>query len=191
MAPSAPSPRRLLHGLPDDVLLPVMSQADDVSLFCLRRVSRIFLSSKTAGFDVSTSTLPFAAAQKDLYCQMCRNTGPEAELRLRTELLYCSSCLTKHPAGLFAYGQRHGPAKTRICIGREGNVRIRDQMVITWADVEEWFASGAHSKKLEYWLRQHGAADIFPQVQGKYPSEFQFFDPKLCTYLRFDVPPDG
>ncbi|KAK3364570.1 hypothetical protein B0T25DRAFT_576806 [Lasiosphaeria hispida] len=170
MDPSAPpSPRRLLLcDLPDDVLLAVMSQADHVSLFCLKRVSRIFLRLfkdrrfRHVHIDPFTSRWPFHLSptwklekvaadikpilrpllQKDLYCQTCRNTGPEAELRLRTKLLYCSGCRTNHPAGLFSHGQRYGPSDTRICIGREGNIRICDHMVITWADVEEWLASG-------------------------------------------------
>ncbi|KAK3936576.1 hypothetical protein QBC46DRAFT_394732 [Diplogelasinospora grovesii] len=159
--------RSPLCSLPDDILLRVMSQADDVSLFCLRRTSRIFL--RLFGdrrfrrvHDESYFTWPWPARarwtrervaahvkphlrpllQRDLYCETCRNFGPEAKRRLRTELIYCSGCDTKHPAGLFSYDQRHGPPNTRICIGREGHVRICDHLVLTCADVERWLATG-------------------------------------------------
>jgi len=36
------------------------------------------------------------------------------------------------------------------------------------------------------WLRDHGAANIFPRRQGQHPTELRFFDPRLCTCLHFD-----
>ncbi|KAK0725853.1 hypothetical protein B0H67DRAFT_551313 [Lasiosphaeris hirsuta] len=237
MDPSAPpSPRRLLLcDLPDNVLLAIMSQADQVSLFCLRRVSRIFLRLfkdrrfRHVHIDPFTSRWPFHLSpawklekvaadikpilrpllQKDLFCQKCRNTGPEAELRLRTKLLYCSGCRTKHSADkhpLRIYlgydcekkacryihisntspepDPSTGPEPI-ICVDWLTHINVRGLGLTAAVD-------GLDVLRHIEWVRQNGGAEIFPPMQqGKYPAELQFFDPKFCTCLRFDAPPDG
>jgi len=156
-----------LCDLPDEVLLSIMGQADDVTTLCLRRASRVFFRLfKDNRFqhlhDNSHDRLPYRYLQptpltrekvpqdvmpalrsllrKDLFCQNCREMGPEADIRLRTEFLYCSGCRAQHPAVLFSYRQRHYPSQKRICIGREGFVYICAHKVLQWDELERWLS---------------------------------------------------
>jgi len=140
-----------------------MGQADDVTILCLRRANLAFLWLFEDGrfghlHDKSLDRLPYNPSMllarervphgampalrsllpKDLFCENCRETGPEAKIRLQTEFLYCSGCRAEHPAGLFSYRQRRGPLQKRICIGREGYVRICDHRGIYWDRLEGW-----------------------------------------------------
>lgn len=60
--------------------------------------------------------------------------------------LHCSGCQDNHPKSMFStMHQNMGSQGTRICIGREGHIRLCEHEVITWADVEshliEWRAN--------------------------------------------------
>ncbi|KAK1758778.1 hypothetical protein QBC47DRAFT_292954, partial [Echria macrotheca] len=156
-----------LCDLPDEVLLPIMGQADNVTTLCLRRTSRVFFRLfKDSRFqhlhDNSRDMLPFRYLQptpltrekvpqdvmpalrsllrKDLFCQNCREMDPEADIRLRTQFLYCSGCRAQHPAVLFSCRQRHYPSQKRICIGREGYVHICAHKVLQWDELEPWLS---------------------------------------------------
>jgi hypothetical protein len=75
--------------------------------------------------------------QRGLYCDTCRRASPRAARKLARQFLHCSGCDTQQPDGLFSLQQRRGPSKSRICIGREGYVRLCDDGTIAWSHVEE------------------------------------------------------
>lgn len=52
------------------------------------------------------------------------------------ELLYCSGCSCCHPSRAFSAAEAMKPWDERICIGREGKLRICQHRYITWADIE-------------------------------------------------------
>ncbi|KAJ3543654.1 hypothetical protein NM208_g3458 [Fusarium decemcellulare] len=52
--------------------------------------------------------------------------------------LYCSACNLDHPSAVFSATER--AKQQRICIGRQGYVRLCDHEVITWADLEAQIA---------------------------------------------------
>lgn len=55
----------------------------------------------------------------------------------RSTFLHCSGCRHDHPKSMFSTAhQKTRPRGTRICIGREGHIRLCEHEVITWADVE-------------------------------------------------------
>lgn len=162
-----------LCGLPESILLRIMSLTDHVSLFCLRRTCRTFMRlfsdrqfrrlhddtikhwAETNWPMVSAQTLRWKSEnvqpslksalrlliQKDMYCTTCRIVRPnrkqaDSDHKSRIKLLYCSACATKHPINLFSHRQQQEDSRSRICIGREGNVRICEHVVLTWADIQ-------------------------------------------------------
>ncbi|KAF4471410.1 hypothetical protein FALBO_1677 [Fusarium albosuccineum] len=50
--------------------------------------------------------------------------------------LYCSGCYLKHPSAAFSAEQKLTREQERVCIGRQGHVRLCNHEVITWADIE-------------------------------------------------------
>ncbi|KAF5012856.1 hypothetical protein FDECE_1146 [Fusarium decemcellulare] len=52
--------------------------------------------------------------------------------------LYCSACNLDHPSAVFSATER--VKQQRICIGRQGYVRLCDHEVVTWADLEAQIA---------------------------------------------------
>ncbi|KAK3379638.1 hypothetical protein B0T24DRAFT_695498 [Lasiosphaeria ovina] len=53
--------------------------------------------------------------------------------------LHCAGCGEDHAAGYFSAKQRALPPELRLCIGREGFVRICDHTTVQWEDVERLF----------------------------------------------------
>ena len=94
--------------------------------------------------------------QKDMYCAMCRNISPDVERRLQTEFLYCSGCREHHPAGLFSIHERRGLDVSRLCIGREGYIRICEHRTVSWTDVESFFRSGQEDRQMSCYHPSHG-----------------------------------
>jgi hypothetical protein len=151
--------------LPEELLLDIMKRLDIVSIQCLRRVSRLFLrlfSSPTFRSSCDNSNHPLDSYEhwyeptrsftwskefqvlldKDLtdYCENCRTrrTHPSWTSKsnvVTTTYLHCSGCCADHPACLFSKIQRSTPSKTRVCIGREGFVRVCEHQVVTWKEV--------------------------------------------------------
>jgi hypothetical protein len=166
-----------LCSLPEDILLLIMDYTDEISLFCLRRTSRVFMRLfgdrrfrkhhddtreprnnpwKLAKLSKQTREAIERLVCKDVYCKTCRTREAIARReKLRYTYLHCSGCMAKHPAGLFSDEQRNGPQKSRICIGREGNVRICDHKVLTWSMIEEWMASPKQTKLIQCNHRAH------------------------------------
>lgn len=152
--------------LPESVIVRIMGHADEISLHTLRRTSRTFFQifglRRFRNFhDDSATHWPFfdreppwrkerimpsakpllrPLIQRDLYCEACRSARPEEEAQLQRRFLHCSGCNSEHPAGLFSYHQRHGPSESRICIGREGHVRVCSHRTINWQEIEDWLA---------------------------------------------------
>lgn len=86
------------------------------------------------------STLP-TRLHKDLneFCNDCRaaRMDPAWEDRVRrlmTETLHCNGCRQRHPRVLFS-AQERPKVSQRICIGREGYVRLCSHKIITWNDI--------------------------------------------------------
>lgn len=59
--------------------------------------------------------------------------------RLRRPL-YCSGCARNHPLILFSIHQRSKCDNERLCIGREGYIRLCVHKTIAWSDVENFVA---------------------------------------------------
>lgn len=56
------------------------------------------------------------------------------------EQLYCSGCNCRHPCRAFSDAESLKPWHKRICIGREGVLRICEHRHVTWADIEAHMA---------------------------------------------------
>ena len=79
------------------------------------------------------------------YCKACQEArrGPSGDDRFQSliaEHMHCSGCHADHPRGLFSTWQRLAPAKSRICIGHEGYVRLCSHSILPWSAV---MAAGA------------------------------------------------
>ena len=80
--------------------------------------------------------------ERDIHelCSGCRRAraAPDWERRynrLTLEYMHCSGCQCDHPTGLFSAAQRRVAARKRICIGREGCVRLCNHRAIKWDDI--------------------------------------------------------
>ena len=74
------------------------------------------------------------------YCRDCQQRRSKWDWgkklsSLTMDYLHCSGCNVDHPTCLFSKAQRLKLSKNRICIGREGFVRLCDHYVITWNEV--------------------------------------------------------
>lgn len=176
--------RSPLVRLPDDILINIMGHADDVSLLCLRRARHTILQMFSTGiqfprfhdqrvslnfprlfdFTRSLEKIPETAKpglqaplRKDMHRELCRSIEMHAKRKkLKQELLYYSRCKTKHSVGLFSYDQRRGASNTgRICIGREGHVRMCAHMTLSWVDVEQFLYSSSQTARFSCLYASH------------------------------------
>ncbi|OTA98757.1 hypothetical protein M426DRAFT_258110 [Hypoxylon sp. CI-4A] len=161
-----------LSGLPTEILLQIIGELDAISLFALvrvsRRFSRIFTDSclsayhelpdwtvKTVKslwlrFNKSLITDHRQALRRLNRCSLCRSASifKEAEvLGAVPPVLHCSGCIGDHPTYLFSEKQRMMPIDERLCIGREGHIKLCRHKSITWKEIERfslWVGSWAN-----------------------------------------------
>ncbi|KAI0381282.1 hypothetical protein F5Y04DRAFT_280814 [Hypomontagnella monticulosa] len=159
---------RLLR-LPDDILLNIMVQLGPIGIFALVRVCRKFaglfsdksLSEYHDGSDQTGKTLwqrfdktIIKDYRRDVClwnrCTMCRSSFDTAVMYRDTPpILHCAGCKGDHPVYMFSSSQRQAPAADRICIGREGNIKLCQHKSLQWKDIEQfsqWLASSTDSK---------------------------------------------
>ncbi|KAH0437921.1 hypothetical protein CcaCcLH18_03597 [Colletotrichum camelliae] len=144
-----------LCGLPDHILLNIMRRLDLTAICQLRRASREFLRLFSShefekwwykGIDYeflwaspvpapgSVDALKFGATSA--YCAPCfanRNPSGWKRSKARCEL-YCSRCKQLHTASLFSAAERNKAPVERICIGREGYIRLCEHKTFNWDD---------------------------------------------------------
>ncbi|KAK7432995.1 hypothetical protein QQZ08_000466 [Neonectria magnoliae] len=56
------------------------------------------------------------------------------------DYLHCQGCGCDHLSSYFSAAEKAKPSKGRVCIGREGFVRVCAHQVVTWADIEQGLA---------------------------------------------------
>lgn len=153
--------------LPEELLLDVMAHLSLLRIQCLRRTCRLFLRLYCSPEHASTHDLifkdgraflpweqpkagtwipkqlpPLLDKDSDEYCRGCRSvrrsaSGKAATAGATAEYAHCSGCRIDHPVYLFSITQRASPAEKRICIGREGHIRLCDHEVLRWVDVAQ------------------------------------------------------
>lgn len=62
------------------------------------------------------------------------------------KLTYCAGCSRYHPRNAFSDMQRRRSSANRICIGREGRLRLCEHVSISWADIEAHLAVSSREK---------------------------------------------
>ncbi|KAK1764002.1 hypothetical protein QBC33DRAFT_613427 [Phialemonium atrogriseum] len=128
-----------LCGLPEELLLDIMKLLDPLSIQCLRRACRYHdIEYHQRSIFVPWHLRPLLDRDIGEYCADCRamRTSPtwnEKLSRLTATYMHCSGCRCDHPVGLFSRGQRRAPPRSRICIGREGFVRLCNHKVVKLA----------------------------------------------------------
>jgi F-box domain len=154
-----------LYRLPEELLINIMENLDDVSLLCLRRTSRKFMRlfgnrsfKKYHGSDLTGPRQSehknaikgrrdhrkfLAIIGRDRLCSDCHESSQGAEnskmAQYRAwseELLHCSGCAVDHPSCAFSRTQRLMSPERRVCIGRQGFVRVCRHRIFTWAEIE-------------------------------------------------------
>src|SRR5512140_1183769 len=63
------------------------------------------------------------------------------------EYLHCSGCDEDHAAGYFSRTQQYQPAATRLCIGRQGFIRLCEHKTVHWNDVEQFLLGNDLSRE--------------------------------------------
>ncbi|KAI0007957.1 hypothetical protein F4779DRAFT_642310 [Xylariaceae sp. FL0662B] len=126
--------------LPDGLLLDIMKRLDLQNPDGLRRLCRL-LHSTHPSLEPRVEEEPAALSTKNHeYCAGClKMRTPEMERssrRLLADYLHCAACGVDHPMSFFSIRQRTRPLESRICIGREGFIRICEHRFLKWADVE-------------------------------------------------------
>lgn len=149
--------------LPEEFLLDIMKRLDLISIECIRRASRLFLrlySFPEFSHTYNSQRWPLSyrhwfepkdeaygkesfkqlsnLLNRDItnYCGDCRRRRTAARISAMTTVyLHCSGCNTDHPRCLFSRAQRSVGPKSRICIRREGFIRVCDHQTTTWKEV--------------------------------------------------------
>jgi hypothetical protein len=156
--------------LPDEILLEIMERLDFASLYTLRNVSRVFLrlfgamcfqQYRYGQLPSYIWPTPMPAIlnsrflvlrswiQRGKYCATClvsRDARERGGMVSAFEMAYlhCSGCKLDHQAHLFSAAQRRAPPQERICIGREGYVRLCEHKTIGWDDIQQRLAGWSH-----------------------------------------------
>ena len=90
------------------------------------------------------------AVRRVLFCEPClrfRESGTRDVVvaALKNQQIYCCGCRVTHPAVFFSREQREDiPANERVCIGRQGHVRLCQHKVLRWSDV-------SHTQRFYRW----------------------------------------
>lgn len=122
--------------LPPELIYHVALHLHADGVYLLRQVSRHFRDMLAC--DETTPAAARAPLRSQLYCSRCRRlNGCRQELeRARLPLrkpLWCSGCRQRHPGVYFSAEQRGLMDYARICIGREGHMRVCDHFAIYWS----------------------------------------------------------
>lgn len=78
---------------------------------------------------------------RDKYCADCQKSRLASDWTERYQrathlFLHCSGCDLRHPLFLFSRAERHKqPGEQRICIGREGSLRLCRHKTVSWDTV--------------------------------------------------------
>ena len=98
----------------------------------------------------------------DAWCARCRNSRRWREhMGISTvckfsapeyDYLHCSGCGVDHPAALFSFGQKQKCWIDRVCVAREGFVRLCEHEVVTWAEMEAFITECRKNPKDQRYL---------------------------------------
>ncbi|KAK1455093.1 hypothetical protein CMEL01_03853 [Colletotrichum melonis] len=68
------------------------------------------------------------------FCRSCTENRDHSSQKYRAAVspLHCSGCRRDHPSSLFSVKQRQEEPDTRICIGREGHIRLCEHRTFGW-----------------------------------------------------------
>ncbi|KAB5559718.1 hypothetical protein GE09DRAFT_1220382 [Coniochaeta sp. 2T2.1] len=151
-----------IYQLPTEMILMIASHLPDENKYVLQQVSRRFSGVYDGpGFSKMPYALSFPTAadishaatrvelqkliRQDMFCQGCLTsidadepgTVYAAAKKRLEEPMYCAGCARDHPTMLFSISQRGKGSNERVCIGREGCLRICAHKVLYWSDVEK------------------------------------------------------
>ncbi|UQC88033.1 uncharacterized protein CLUP02_13555 [Colletotrichum lupini] len=90
------------------------------------------------------------------FCRSCAENRDHSSQKYRAAVspLHCSGCRRDHPSSLFSVKQRQEEPDTRICIGREGHLRLREHRTFDWDD--EVKATFEHTNGYASWASEIG-----------------------------------
>ncbi|KAK1690448.1 hypothetical protein BDP55DRAFT_756193 [Colletotrichum godetiae] len=71
------------------------------------------------------------------FCRHCKDNSKRSSQKYRAGIspLYCSGCRRGHPSSLFSAKQRQKESNKRICIGREGHIRLCEHKTFGWDEL--------------------------------------------------------
>lgn len=163
--------RSPLLRMPDTLVLQIMGHLEISDLIRLRRTSRAFMrlfgskmfgeyhdppyypGSHEARFGVwqypSKDALELEEHRdellREMYCTACyeaRQSRAMGNPCPELEFLHCSACGSDHLATLFSATDRRKPAESRVCIGRQGSLKLCEHVSLSWDDIEKWNDKG-------------------------------------------------
>lgn len=84
-----------------------------------------------------------ATIRKQTLCEPCQTAHRDGVLpngcvfmETPQKYIHCAGCNTRHTRHAFSHTQRQKGARERLCIGREGRLRLCEHVSIGWADIE-------------------------------------------------------
>jgi hypothetical protein len=134
-----------------------------------------------------------ALIRKDIYCRHCLSviagegltSWREYHLTRLQRPLHCSGCARNHPTVLFSISQRKKDDNQRICIGREGHVRICAHKTVSWSDVEEYVTdhTGKDNMLVQCQHESH-CRDGWPSFRMSYHHDLRCASPSIHWQVR-------
>lgn len=173
-----------IYRLPNELILMVMTQLPLESLYLFRQACHqfkiIFTRPEFARLHNSyykhiRSWEVKALLQRDAFCQPCQvaigteDSGHSTRTRLQ-QTLYCGGCKRHHPMILFSVAQRWNTDEQRVCIGREGYIRLCQHKTLSWLNIEEVLNGGDRMLTLQCGHNSHRKSLWCQSVEDDLPS---------------------
>jgi hypothetical protein len=132
--------------------------------------------------------------QNDLLCEPCRQFRKcgDRDLVLASfqEQMYCSGCRSHHPRIFFSEAQRAIEKDERVCIGREGHIRLCQHLVLTWSTIEK--ARQKNTSVLRCTDRSHCLTNEQKEQMGTSSGSLNWVEdkvfPKVILYCQWSGP---
>ncbi|KAI0123804.1 hypothetical protein BJ170DRAFT_96029 [Xylariales sp. AK1849] len=160
-SPRTQTSRNSLCRLPDELGLQIIMSLNVVDIQLLKRTCRHLmrlcgdytLDSKYATSD-STGLKDYRRLmtienmqlseilRRDKVCSGCKGLRADPKRyhdawHKAERMIWCSGCRCWHPAFLYSWSERDKPFNTRVCIGRQGRIRLCEHETFSWADMQQ------------------------------------------------------
>ncbi|KAK0724118.1 hypothetical protein B0H67DRAFT_549972 [Lasiosphaeris hirsuta] len=193
-----------LYRLPTEILLEIRKHTDDVTRAAMRNTCSMFLtlvadlpSHEACTFrDILGGIFVSSRDRKEVQAMLKRNLSGKCDecrafchsgrydktIRHFRKREWCSGCRRSHARFYFSAAQRALPPTERVCIGREGRLRLCDDQHVTWSGLTGPDPSAARSTNMSTAYAYLNKASHLTSFQKGFPPKI-----RIAKVKRFDI----